>query len=78
MSDTVINHINVSYDESDERVRNFVKYLKNENRKEEIRNNYQKARQNPEGKLYLSDEAGNEFTLVCTEMYNCTLGLRGM
>jgi hypothetical protein len=78
MSDTVVHHINISYDESDERVKNFVKYLKSEDRKTEMETYFNQAKQSPEGKLYLSDKKNNDFTLICTNGYNCTLGLRGI
>ena len=78
MSDTVINHINVSYDESHQRVRDFIKYLKDEDRKEEMKAYFDEAKRNSDSKLHLSDKNGNDFTLVCTDGYNCTLRLRGM
>ena len=78
MSDTVIHNINVSYDESHERVKSFVKYLKDEDRKEEMKAYFNQAKHNSDGKMHLADKDGNEFTLVCTEGYNCTLRLRGM
>lgn len=78
MSDLVIHNVNISYDESDERVRNFIVYLKNPDRKEEMRKYYEQARQNLEHKAYLTDKLGNEFTLVCGDGHNCTLRLRGM
>ena len=78
MSDLTIHNINVSYDESDERVRNFVKYLTREDKKDEMKGYYNQALQNPDGKLNLSDQENNDFTLVCSAGFNCTLGLRGM
>lgn len=78
MSDIVIHNIRVSYDETDERVRDFVKYLRGEGRKEELREYHNKALQVKEdNKIYLSDRAGNEFTFKCTREHNCTLGFRG-
>jgi hypothetical protein len=78
MSDIVVHHINISYDEADERVRSFVKYLKSEDRKAEIEAYFSQAKQSPEGRLYINDKKDNEFTLVCANGYNCTLGLRGI
>lgn len=78
MSDTVVHHINISFDESDERVRNFVKYLKADERKMEMEAYFNQAKQSPESKLYINDKKGNEFTLICTSGYNCNLGLRGI
>jgi hypothetical protein len=76
MSDTFIHNIRISYDESDERVRDFVGYLKDEKRKEEMKKYYGEARQN--NKIYINDSFNNEFTLTYVGNYNCSLGLRGM
>jgi len=78
MSDLIIHNINVSYDESHERVRNFVKYLQSDSRKEEMKAYYDEAKHSSEGKIHLNDKDGNEFTLVYNGGYNCTLRLRGM
>ena len=79
MTDTVIHNTRVSYDEDDERVRAFVKHLKNIEMKEEFRNSYEKARHGSEDKrVYLSDSLGNEFTLECEGEHICNLRLRGM
>ncbi|MEI8270470.1 MAG: hypothetical protein WCG45_03810 [bacterium] len=78
MSDIIIHNIRISYDETDERVRNFVKYLKSEDRKEELRSYYNKARnEEGDGQIYLSDKSGNEFNLECTGEHICHLNLRG-
>ena len=77
MSDLTVHNIHVSYDESDERVRNFVKYLKEEERKEEMKGYYREAIHSPDGRVYLSDKNGKDFTLICNVGYNCALGLRG-
>jgi hypothetical protein len=78
MSDIVIHNINVSYDESHERVRNFVEYLQGEDRKDEMKAYYEEARRSENGKLHLSDKMNNEFTLICQENHICFLRLRGM
>jgi hypothetical protein len=78
MSDIVIHHINVSYDESHDRVKDFVKYLQADERKEEMKAYYDEARRESDNKIHLNDKFGNEFTMICTEGHNCTLRLRGM
>ena len=55
MSDIIIHNINVSYDESHERVRNFVKYLRGEERKEEMKAYYEEARRNKDNKIHLNE-----------------------
>ena len=78
MSDIIIHHINVSYDESDERVRSFTRHLKNDKAKDEMEQYYQEALAQKDGKLHISDKDGNEFTLICSAGHNCILTLRGM
>ena len=78
MSDLTIHNINVSYDESHQRVRDFVTYLKSDKRKEEMKAYYDEARHSKDEKIYLNDKIGNEFTLVCDDNHNCILRLRGM
>ena len=78
MSDLIIHNINVSYDESHDRIRNFVKYLKDEERREEMKAYFDEAKHSSDGKIHLNDKHGNEFTLICNNGYNCTLRLRGM
>ena len=78
MSDLVIHNINVSYDESHERVRDFVKYLQADERREEVKAYYDEAKRSADNKIHLNDKQGNEFTLICTSEHNCTLRLRGM
>lgn len=78
MSDTIIHNIRISYDESHERVIDFVKYLKDEKRKEELKSYYNEARHSENNKIYLNDKFGNEFTLECTGEHKCDLRLRGM
>jgi len=77
MSDLIIHNINISYDESHQRVRDFVKYLQGEERKEEMKAYYNEARRSKDGKIHLNDKIGNEFTLICGDNHNCTLRLRG-
>ena len=78
MSDAIIHNIRISYDETDDRVRNFVKYLKNEDRKEEVKSYYESARNaGSDGQIYLSDKFGNEFSLECSGEHICHLNLRG-
>ena len=78
MSDLVIHNINISYDESDERVRNFVKYLKRPEQKEETRAYYLQVKNSPEQRIYIVDHYGNEFSFVYQNEHNCLIGLRGM
>ena len=78
MSDIIIHNINISYDESHDRVREFVKYLQDEKRKDEMKAYYDEAKRDSKNKIHLSDKLGNEFTLECTGEHNCHLGLRGM
>ena len=78
MSDLVVHNIRLSYDESDERVRNFIKYLKRDEMKEVMKDYYEKVKQNPSNQIYISDKETNEFTLACDHSHNCILGLRGM
>ena len=77
MSDLTIHNIKISYDESDERVRNFMKYLKSEERKEEMNTYYKQALDSADGKIYISDKNNNEFTLICSNNHICNLRLRG-
>ena len=78
MSDTVIHKIKVSYDESFKEVLDFSKYLKSEKRKDEMIRYYEEARHSPGYKIYISDNDGNEFTLICDLEHICRLELRGM
>ncbi len=78
MSDLVIHNINVSYDESDERIRNFVKYLKSDIRKEEMKDYFEKVKNTKDKKININDSFDNEFTLEYINGYNCFLKLRGM
>ncbi|MEK7572596.1 MAG: hypothetical protein AAB493_01935 [Patescibacteria group bacterium] len=78
MSDTTIHNIHISYDESHERVKDFVKYLKAEERKEEMKAYYEEAIHSEDNKIHLNDKLGNEFTLECTNEHRCNLKLRGM
>lgn len=78
MSDTVIHNIKISYDESSQEVRDFANYLKSERRKDEMKSYYEQARHNEDYKLYISDKAGNEFTLICDLEHICRLQLRGV
>lgn len=78
MTDIVFHNTRVSYDESHERVRKFVIYLKDEKRKEEMKSYYEEALKSPDNKIHINDEHGNEFTLICNSGHNCELRLRGM
>lgn len=78
MTDITIHNIHISYDETHERVRNFINYLKDEKRKEEIKAYYEEAKHSKDNKIHLNDKLGNEFTMVRTGEHNCTLRLRGM
>ncbi len=76
MSDTIIHHIKLSYDESDPRVLYFVKHLRRT--EGALLEYYEKCLKEKDGKIYISDEEGNEFTLICNPGHNCLLTLRGM
>jgi hypothetical protein len=78
MSDLTIHNINVSYDESHQRVKDFVEYLKSDSRKDEVKAYYDEAKKSSENKIHLNDKYGNEFTLICNGSHSCTLRLRGM
>jgi len=78
MSDLIIHHVNISYDESDERVRNFIQYLNSDSRKDLMMFYYKEAMKESSHSLSLNDKDGNDFTLVCSDGFNCTLSLRGM
>lgn len=78
MSDQTIHHINISYDESHERIRDFVQYLQGEHMAEEMKAYYEEAKHSPDGKIHLNDRFGNEFTLHYLGGFNCELRLRGM
>ncbi len=73
-----MHNIRVSYDESHERVRDFVKYLQASERKEELKAYYEEAKRSSDRKIHLNDKFGNEFTLECTGEHICNLRLRGM
>jgi hypothetical protein len=78
MSDIIIHNINVSYDESHKRVRDFVRYLQEYEKKDEMKAYYEQAKRNKDSKIHISDKFDNEFTLVCGDNHNCDLRLRGM
>jgi len=73
MTDITIRNIRISYDESDERVRSFIDYLKNEKRKEELKAYYKEAQHSEDNRIYLNDKLGNEFTLESIGEHLCTL-----
>ena len=73
-----MHNMHVSYDESRERVRSFVSYLKDEKHKDEMKEYYEEARKHSDGKIHIEDKHGNEFTLICSSGHNCELRLRGM
>lgn len=77
MSDIVVHNVKVSYDESHQRVRDFVKYLQGEDKKEEMKAYYNEARHSKDNKIHLNDKMGNEFTMICDDNHNCDLRLRG-
>ena len=54
MSDIIMHNIRISYDESHERVRNFVKYLQGENQTEELRAYYEEKKRNQDNKIHLT------------------------
>lgn len=77
MTDITIHSIRVSYEETDERVRKFVSYLKNEKRKNEMLGYYGSAKEiYPEEKYIVA--FGDEYSLVCDNNHKCVLKLRGM
>lgn len=78
MSDLVIHNINISYDESHDRVREFVKYLMHPEHKDEVKAYYEEAKRDQNHKVHLADKSGNEFTLEYKGEHVCELRLRGM
>lgn len=79
MSDTTIHNIHVSYDESHVEVKDFVNYLKSQNRKDEMKTYYDEAfYHNVDKIIYINDKLGNEFILECLSEHKCALKLRGM
>jgi hypothetical protein len=78
MTDITIHNLRISYDETHSRVRKFVEYLKSEKRKEELKSYYEEAKKSSDNKIHLNDKENNEFTMICTGNYSCTLRLRGM
>jgi|WetSurMetagenome_2_1015567.scaffolds.fasta_scaffold1432268_1 hypothetical protein len=79
MSDAIIHNIRISYDDSHDRVREFVKYLQDDKRREEVKAYYEEAyHHSKDNKIHLNDKFGNEFTLECPGEHICHLGLRGM
>lgn len=78
MSDLIIHHIKVSYDESDERVRSFIKHLQGDKGRDDLEKYYQEALEQKDGKLHVEDTAGNEFTFHCRSGHICSVRLRGM
>lgn len=78
MSDTVVHNIKLSYDESDDRVRAYVSYLRGASAAENLKKYHDEALKSTEHKIYLSDENGNEFTFTCDQVHICHLRTRGM
>jgi hypothetical protein len=77
MTDTVIHNIRVSYDEDDQRVQQFVKYLKADERKLEMLSYYGSAKESSPKEKYISTE-GNDFSLTISDNGVCHIRLRGM
>lgn len=78
MSDIIIHHYKIIYDEGEERVRNYVKYLKAFSNEEELTKYYEECLKDKNGRVYIEDKMGNEFTFICSKGHNCYLYLRGM
>lgn len=78
MSDIIVKHIKITYEEGDERVRSFVKFLQSDRSDNVLTKYYQQAILEKDGILNVSDKAGNEFTFVCNNAHRCNLQLRGM
>ncbi len=76
MKEISIHSLNVSYDDSHERVRNFVEYLKSGDRKEELRAYYTQAKNSANQKIHLNDRYDNEYTLEYKGDSHCYLRLR--
>ncbi|HWA31962.1 MAG TPA: hypothetical protein VG694_00710 [Candidatus Paceibacterota bacterium] len=77
MTDTVIHHIRVSYDEDDPRVRSFVAYLKDDSHKDEMLGYYGSAKESHPSEKYVMKE-GNDFSLSISDNGVCHIRLRGM
>jgi len=63
MKNTTIHNIDLSYDDTHERVANFAEHFKSESRKDEFKAYCKLAKENDDYKMHLSDRDGNEFTL---------------
>lgn len=78
MTDITMHNLRVSYDETHERVRKFIEYLKSDKRKEELKSYYDEAKNKSDHKIHINDERNNEFTFIYEGNYKCTIRLRGM
>jgi len=76
MKNIMIHEINISYDDSHERVINFIEYLKSESMKEEVKAYYEAAKNKYDQKIHINDKHDNEFTLEYKGDHNCNLRLR--
>lgn len=76
MKNTIIHEINISYNDSHERVNNFIEHLKSESMREEMKAYYEAAKKNYEQKIHINDKYNNEFTLEYKGDHNCVLRLR--
>ncbi len=78
MLNIVIHEINISYDDSHERIKNFIEYLKLESMREEIKAYYEAVKIDYEKKIHINDKYGNEFTLEYKGNHKCNLRLRNI
>lgn len=76
MTDTVIHSIRVSYDQTDDRVRKLVSYLKGDDKKNEMMAYYNNAKEIHPDKKYIT-LFGDDFSLTCDSSHKCILKLRG-
>lgn len=77
MTDTVVHHIRVAYDEDDDRVRAFVAHLKQEGKKAEMEGYYSSARAAQPGEKFVM-VGENEFSFSVSDKGVCHIKLRGM
>jgi len=78
MINTIIHERNISYDETHERVRNFIEHLKEYENAEEFKGFCHEARDSEDGKVHLNDSEDNQFTLEYTGDDHFILRLRNL
>lgn len=77
MTDVILHSIRISYDETNEYVREFVDYLKKFKSKKDILAYYHNSINMPKGEIYKINRAGQDFIFICSNNHSCILKLRG-